>query len=451
MKSYVSYRRSPLKTYDKGWKISLFTLFAVGLGFLFIPTIDKLATGHGDLSTVWAFTCLILAVVSFILFMVFACGAHSLRKKVAKHSKDKIAQIEITTSRFAQKSNSKAIDEFFDSAFNVSKRERKNAVIIKNYVEFGQIKDTYISSLKANGVAVEEKDAINIISSIFANKFITIKTSDIALGSKAIKALAALSVEVKELDFVDISNVESLVKALEQELGIEELRIVLLKNFSAEKQEILANAIPILNIRYNDIELKYRHQSLMVPSHIVFVAVENLETVKTYSQELRRASTILDIAFSKTTSTDLQLPVCDAVYDYLYRIDSMKGSYKLSEEDWKAIDSLMAIQNDCKLTNKEYVEIERYITILGALGIDSSEFKNLIIAQRILPLIAPIISSSKDKDATKKLKQLIGNKNETLANVLMDYVYEEQEVVKDKVEDAPVDEIDNEELEEIDG
>ena len=218
------------------------------------------------------------------------------------------------------------------------------------------------------------------------------------------------------------------------------MRIVLLKNFSAEKQEILANAIPILNIRYNDIELKYRHQSLMVPSHIVFVAVEDLETVKTYSQELRRASTILDIDFSKTTSTDLQLPACDAVYDYLYRIDAMK-----------AIDSIMAIQNDCKLTNKEYVEIERYITLLGSFGIDSSEFKNLVIAQRILPLIAPIISSSKDKDATKKLKQLIGNKNETLANVLMDYVYEEQEVVKDKVEDEPVDEIDNEELEEIDG
>ena len=111
----------------------------------------------------------------------------------------------------------------------------------------------------------------------------------------------------------------------------------------------------------------------------------------------------------------------------------------------------MAIQNDCKLTNKEYVEIERYITLLGSFGVDSSEFKNLVIAQRILPLIAPIISSSKDKDATKKLKQLIGNKNETLANVLMDYVYEEQEVVKDKVEDVPVDEIDNEELEEIDG
>ena len=147
MKAYVSYRRSPLKTYDKGWKISLFILFAAGLGFLFIPTIDKLATGHGDISTVWAYTCLILAVVSFILFMVFACGAHALRKKVAKHSKDKIAQIEITTSRFAQKSNSKAIDELFDSAFNVSKRERKNAVIIKNYVEFSQIKDTYISSL----------------------------------------------------------------------------------------------------------------------------------------------------------------------------------------------------------------------------------------------------------------------------------------------------------------
>ena len=106
MKAYVSYRRSPLKTYDKGWKIALFILFAAGLGFLFIPTIDKLATGKGDLSTVWAFTCLILAVVSFILFMVFACGAHALRKKVAKHSKDKIAQIEITTSRFAQKSNS---------------------------------------------------------------------------------------------------------------------------------------------------------------------------------------------------------------------------------------------------------------------------------------------------------------------------------------------------------
>lgn len=449
MKKYISYRRSPLRVYDKGWKIALYTLFASGLLMLVTPLIARLESKGSEIDLVWLLTGLAIMSLSFILFMIFICGARVLRRKLVKHSKETVNQIEIATSRLAQKNRNSAIEAFFDSAFNTSsKRDRKTATaVIKNYVDFQTILTTYTSTLRTKGIDIEEKQAINIIASIMSGKFVAFNVSDVALADTAIKTLSSLSIEVKELDFNEINSVEDLVAQLVPELGVEELRLMLLKNFTSQKQEIFAQALSLINIRYNDIELKYRRQNLSIPAHIVFAAIEKFDALKSFPKELRKAAFFVDVDLTKTTPTAEAVMPVDGIYDYLYRIDALKGTCRLGEEDWKMIDGLMNIQTEVKLSNKEYLEIERYLTVLGAFGLSSDMFKNEILAQRILPLIAPIISSTQDKEATKKLKQMIGNKNEALSNVLMDYTFEDNKV-EEAEEPEEVDEIDEEPIEE---
>ncbi len=424
MRRYDSYEKSPLKMYDRGWQRALYVMMAAGLAALTVPLVRSFSP-TSDIDVVWLSACIMIMVAGFIAFAILGLSAVNMRKKLKDPTYSKITQIEMLTSRYTQKNKNEAIEYFFDSAFNISKRERVNQKIVKNYVAYSDVLDIFLENLQERGVALDSKEAIRVISAVLSGKFVVLNTDDIELGGIIIDQLASIGIKSKQFDMDIVFNTESLVRALDKDLGLEELRLIELVNLDPEKQDILATALPLLNVRYSDVELEYKNKNLRIPSHVVFCAIETFDEIKWYPKELRKAATIIEIHPRPTNERVESVGSCDVTYDYLYRIDSQKGSFMMSEDDWKFIDSIMAIQKEVKLSNKECVEIERFVSLLGQFGIQEKEFRNTILIERILPLVAPIISSANDKEMTKKISHLIGTKNEELSRVLMDYMYEE--------------------------
>ncbi len=424
MRRYDSYEKSPLRMYDKGWQRALYVMMAGGLAALTVPLVRTFSP-TSDIDVVWLSACIMFMIAGFLAFAILGISALNMRKKLKDPAYSKITKIEMLTSRYTQKNKNEAIEYFFDSAFNISKRERVNRKIVKNYVAYTDVLDIFLENLQERGVSLDPKEAIRVISAVLTGKFVVLNVDDIELGGIVIDQLERIGIKLRQFDMDIVFNTESFVRALDKDLGLEDLRLIELVNFGPDKQDIMAAALPLLNVRYSDVELEYKNKNLRIPSHVVFCVLETFDGIKLYPKELRKAATIIEIHPMPSDERAESVGACDVTYDYLYRIDSQKGSYKLSEEDWKFIDSVMAIQNEIKLSNKECVEIERYVSLLGQFGVPEKEFKNTILTERILPLVAPIISSANDKEMTKKISHLIGTKNEDLSRVMMDYMYEE--------------------------
>lgn len=431
MKYYTKYKGSPLNVCEVAWQITLIVFVCSGLMFFGLASVNY----SSSLFEALGISVLYLTLIAFLAFIVFISLTVSFRKKLQKRAKEKkLDSIESLTAGFIIRNQTSEIEAFFDSLFNetaIQDRSERSMDDSKDYLPFNVILETFTKALLKEGIELPQNEVISIISAAFAGKYIALVSEDSDLAHRVVASFVNMQAGVSFSNFNGVYNTRLLARALEKMAAKKKLNIVLVEsNENVRLQDVFAKAIPTINLRYRAAKKEVEGDVIVIPSNIVFFSIEDFDSIKTMPRTLRERAIAIEIHPTQVEPV-AEMDEEDVFYDYLYRVDNLKGTYKYKEEDWKLIDSVVGVQQGFKLNNKDYVEIERYADVLTKFGYPTDKINDTILCQKILPLIVPIVSNVQDSDEMKALKKIIGSKNENLNRVLMNYVYEEIEDVEE--------------------
>ncbi len=431
MKYYTKYKGSPLNVCEVAWQITLIVFVCSGLMFFGLASVNY----SSSLFEALGISVLYLTLIAFLAFIVFISLTVSFRKKLQKRAKEKkLDSIESLTAGFIVRNQTSEIEAFFDSLFSetaIQDRSERSMDDSKDYLPFNVILETFTKALLKEGIELPQNEVISIISAAFAGKYIALVSEDSDLAHRVVASFVNMQAGVSFSNFNGVYNTRLLARALEKMAAKKKLNIVLVEsNENVRLQDVFAKAIPTINLRYRAAKKEVEGDVIVIPSNIVFFSIEDFDSIKTMPRTLRERAIAIEIHPTQVEPV-AEMDEEDVFYDYLYRVDNLKGTYKYKEEDWKVIDSVVGVQQGFKLNNKDYVEIERYADVLTKFGYPTDKINDTILCQKILPLIVPIVSNVQDSDEMKALKKIIGSKNENLNRVLMNYVYEEIEDVEE--------------------
>lgn len=129
-------------------------------------------------------------------------------------------------------------------------------------------------------------------------------------------------------------------------------------------------------------------QKYYLPQNLwVLVNLAEGENIPAFPTSLLEVSTLLDISFAGTEPAENMTAMLPITYSQ-FKLMIEKSNCEVTEEEWKKLDAFVAYLNEgtpFEISNKQWIGIEKYISVLCECGESIATAFDLAMAARMIP------------------------------------------------------------------
>lgn len=415
----------------------------INISMIFLMLIAMLgALEELDLPALYIIAA-IIGVIVLIAFNVFVKKNHGLSQRIVKSEDKPIAFDEIFNSKAEKTEKVKQeviTEEVLESVDAVEidldqvevgielTEQEKIISYLKEKLDINSIVDDIKEFINEVGVDTDLLTIKNLLAAMASNHTILVKSADTRLASSLIEKfgqyftkhayLKDLTEVNKESEILkDSKFVQTLKYAM---LEAESMQVVGFNNVKAEHFESLLDKFePFIKNHKASVKL---NDTINVEKNVwLFMVLDAHESEYNLPQEILSNLVVINVDAKETIQKSVTEHLSINYYQLLKLVNDCKKDFLLQEVDWKKIDALESYVN--KITpfvigNKINTQIENFFAVLQATNIDVLDSLDLIISEKLLPIIIPILQNAVQKpeiDLVETIEHIFGEENIALA------------------------------------
>lgn len=311
-----------------------------------------------------------------------------------------------------------------DQSLNLSEQE-KVIQYLKEKIDIKDVINDIKTYLNENGLNIERNELKNLVAAMAANHTILIKTQTNNVTKQAIEVIGNYfnsHSHVKTIDNTiktenDIIKDSKFISAVKYAtIESEKIAFVGLNNFKVSYYDTMLNKLRGF-IKNHKSRSKLNDNAVLEKNLWLFAILDNTESVNSIPLELAKNSIVINLdakqcqQISKVDHSPINY------YQFMKLINDCKKDYLLNEEQWKKIDALEEYTNkvaDFHIGNKMNFQIENFTSVQIACETDIADSLDLVVAQKLLPIIIPTIQSAPKKPEIgllEKVEKIFGEEN----------------------------------------
>lgn len=385
----------------------------------------------------------IAGLVLLIAFNVFVKKNKGLSQRVVRSDEKPIAFDEIFNSK-AEKENkpkqevvTEEVLETIDAVeidldqveVGIELTEQEKIIsYLKQQLDINAIVDDIKEFINEVGVDTDLLTIKNLLAAMASNHTILVKAADTRLASSLVEKfgqyftkhayLKDLTEVTKESEILkDSKFVQALKYAM---LEAESIQVVGLSNVKAEHFESTLNKFePFIKNHKASVKL---NDTINVEKNVwLFMVLDSHESEYNLPQEVLNNVAILNVDAKETIQKTVTEHQTINYYQLLKLVSDCKKEFLLDEADWKKIDALESYVNKTTpfvIGNKINTQIENFVAILQATNIDVLDSLDLVVSEKLLPIIIPIlqnVSKKPDQTLVEAIEHIFGEENIALS------------------------------------
>lgn len=311
-----------------------------------------------------------------------------------------------------------------DQSLDLSEQE-KVIQYLKEKIDINNVVADIKAYLNENGLNLERNEIKNLVAAMAANHTILVKTQNNSTTKQAIEVIGNYfnsHSHIKDLDANiksegDIIKDTKFISAVKYAtIESEKIAFAGLNNFKISYYDSILNKFKGF-IKNHKSRTRLNDNATLEKNLWLFAILDNTESVNSIPEELARNCIVINLdakPCQQVSKVDHQ-PI--NYYQFMKLINDCKRDNLLQEEQWKKIDDLETYTNnvvDFHIGNKMNFQIENYTSVQLACETDIADSLDLVVAQKLLPIIIPAISKAEKKPEIgllEKVEKIFGEEN----------------------------------------
>ncbi|MBQ2892146.1 MAG: hypothetical protein IJE45_04565 [Bacilli bacterium] len=398
------------------------------------------------LADVWSYVfgaiLLTLNLVLLVVFDVFAKRNDGLAKRIVK-SKDKPVPFDeifnVKPERVVKEKTEEVTEEVIDvdaaeidldkvdSSITVSEQEKVIAYL-KEKIDINELINDIKLYLNENGFDVENKTIKNIVAAMASTHTVLFKSQNNEVSGQFIDIFSRyfnnnsyvkdITEEItKESELLKDSK---LIQTLKYSmLEPDNISVFGFNNLKAiHFEELISSFVPfIYNFRN---KTKISETVTLDKNSWMFGLIAEDELIYNIPSEISKVSIVITLDVRQIPTSEKTEHQKINYYQFMKLVNDCKNTFFLEESEWKKIDALESYVNGIEpfvLGNKVNSQIEAFTAVLVSTNVDVADSLDLVIAEKVLPIIVPIVQNASNKpevSLVEKIEEIFGDSNITL-------------------------------------
>ena len=387
----------------------------------------------------------ILGIFSLILLIVFNSFVkqnHGLAQRVVKADEKPIAFDEIFNSKAEKQQKEKVVEveevlETVDAVeidldqveVGIELTEQEKVIsYLKEKHDINEIVEDIKVFMNEVGVEADLVTVKNLLAAMAANHTILVKSQDVRLAQSLIEKFGqyfSKHAYVKDLADVtkesDVLKDSKLAQALKYAmLEGESIQVVGLNNVNATHFESVLNKFePFFKNHKASAKL---NETMNIEKNVwMFMILDPHESEYNLPQEFLNNVIVLNVEARETVQSTVGTHQKLNYYQLLKLVNDCKKEHLLTEIEWKKIDALESYVNKATpfvIGNKVNTQIENFIAVLQATNVDSKDSLDLVVSEKLLPIIIPVLQNQERKpevSLVEEIESIFGEENIALS------------------------------------
>ena len=386
---------------------------------------------------------LTLCLVLLVVFNVFAKRNGGLARRIVKSKEKPIPFDEIFNIKperiVKEKLQDEPVEEVIetdaaeidldkvDSSITASEQEKVIAYL-KEKIDINEVVEDIKLYLNENGYEVENRTIKNIIAAMASTHTIFFKTQDNQLTGQFLDVFGRyfnsnsyikdITVDIqKDTDILRDSKLLQTFK-----YGMLEADNVSVFGFnyvtSYHFDEVLSTYVPFIENYRNKTKIS---ESVSIDKNLwMFIILNEDESIYNIPSDITKSAMCISLDVHQIAASEKTEHKKINYYQFMKLVNDCKNNFFLAESEWKKLDALESYVNDIEkftLGNKINTQIEAFTAVLVSTNVDVYDSLDLVISEKVLPVIVPIVFNSENKpevSLVEKIEEIFGDSNITL-------------------------------------